>query len=90
MNNSPKKLILIYINIVIIFLIISCGQNDFPVNNLEYSLVKVSNPNIISGDTIILFGNFPKNSQYTKIVVEISKNKDEMELCTFPKSFCLL
>lgn len=58
--------------------IISCGQDDFPVNNLSYSLIKVSNSNITSGDTIELNGNFPKNSQSTKIVVEYNDNQNEV------------
>lgn len=77
MNKNIKKNILITLNLIIILLVTSCGQDDFPVSNLPFSLEKVSNINIISGDTIELYGNFPKNPATTKIVIDIKNNENE-------------
>ncbi len=77
MNKNIKKNILITLNLIIILLVTSCGQDDFPVSNLPFSLKKVSNINIISGDTIELNGNFPKNPATTKIVIDIKNNENE-------------
>jgi len=77
MNKNIKKNILITLNLIIILLVTSCGQDDFPVSNLPFSLKKVSNINIISGDTIELNGNFPKNPATTKIIIDIKNNENE-------------
>lgn len=89
MNMILKKLTFFIFNILLLIFLTNCDQEDFPVENSTFSLLKINNNNIISGDTIELYGKFPKNYETTQIIIDKKNENDEILHLILPKDSIL-